>query len=543
VTGGDPSDIDGTLRSTIPDADFFMINPAGVVFGPNASLDVDGSFHVSTADEITFPDGVFSATDPASSILTTAPPEAFGFLNENPASILVDRSDLTLPEGATFSLVGGDITIQGEGGDFSGDPADSPLTAYEYLIPLVKRFVEVDAKLIDLARQLFEEQGKDSPNEEIIDEIMEQQNSLEEEIANEIFPEVSKFDSDFVDEEIPKIRSFLQIPSGDVRLISVASPGAVPIVGPLERADFNGFGNILVDGVFTTLDGDADRMTPGGSFYINGGNVVYKDSHIDSISYGDLDGGDITFIADDLTLTAERERLLSFFRYPLAILTSLFTNTDGTGRGGDITFAADTITFDGGIGVFADTFGSGTSGDITITGRDVAIRFSTSIGSFVESSSGAGGDVTVTADSLLIAADGAVRITGLTSDTSGAGDAGDVLVQAKSVVLDGLQNLEFERGGAGLFQNIGLYRAGVASGSSGSGAAGDVTVIARLESLKYEKERDSLRELAVPATQVASSSRPIASAFRTIHHRFSLPWAPTASGRPSLCVAMPATSS
>jgi filamentous hemagglutinin family protein len=39
VTGGSPSSIDGTLRCTIPDADFYFMNPAGVVFGPNASLD------------------------------------------------------------------------------------------------------------------------------------------------------------------------------------------------------------------------------------------------------------------------------------------------------------------------------------------------------------------------------------------------------------------------------------------------------------------------------------------------------------------------
>ena len=36
VTGGDPSDINGTLRSTIQGADFYFLNPAGVMFGPNA---------------------------------------------------------------------------------------------------------------------------------------------------------------------------------------------------------------------------------------------------------------------------------------------------------------------------------------------------------------------------------------------------------------------------------------------------------------------------------------------------------------------------
>src|SRR5207247_439212 len=50
VTGGRPSQIDGLLQSEIPGANLYLLNPSGVVFGPNATLDVSGSFHVSTAD-------------------------------------------------------------------------------------------------------------------------------------------------------------------------------------------------------------------------------------------------------------------------------------------------------------------------------------------------------------------------------------------------------------------------------------------------------------------------------------------------------------
>src|SRR3954470_2185472 len=71
VTGGEVSNIDGTLASTVGQADFYFLNPAGVMFGPNATLDVPGSFHVSTAYELRFADGTrFSAVDRASSGLT-----------------------------------------------------------------------------------------------------------------------------------------------------------------------------------------------------------------------------------------------------------------------------------------------------------------------------------------------------------------------------------------------------------------------------------------------------------------------------------------
>ena len=44
VTGGVGSAINGTVRSTIAGADLFLLNPAGILFGPNATLNVSGSF-------------------------------------------------------------------------------------------------------------------------------------------------------------------------------------------------------------------------------------------------------------------------------------------------------------------------------------------------------------------------------------------------------------------------------------------------------------------------------------------------------------------
>src|SRR5687768_532347 len=52
VTGGEVSNIDGKLASTVGQADLYFLNPAGVMFGPNAKLDVPSSFHVSTVHEL-----------------------------------------------------------------------------------------------------------------------------------------------------------------------------------------------------------------------------------------------------------------------------------------------------------------------------------------------------------------------------------------------------------------------------------------------------------------------------------------------------------
>jgi filamentous hemagglutinin family protein len=114
VTCGEQSIIDGRLQSAIPGANFYLLNPSGVLFGPNASLDVSGSFHVSTADYLRLGDGgIFSANLSEKSTLTVAPPIAFGFLRENPAEISMQGSSLQVPIGQTLSLIGGDITVQG----------------------------------------------------------------------------------------------------------------------------------------------------------------------------------------------------------------------------------------------------------------------------------------------------------------------------------------------------------------------------------------------------------------------------------------------
>jgi filamentous hemagglutinin family protein len=114
VTGGNPSNIDGTIRSQIPGANLYLLNPSGVLIGPHASLDMSGAFHVSTADVIRLADGgAFFAHPAAPSVLTVAPPAAFGFLSPAPAKITVQGSTLEAPTGKSLSLVGGDVEVTG----------------------------------------------------------------------------------------------------------------------------------------------------------------------------------------------------------------------------------------------------------------------------------------------------------------------------------------------------------------------------------------------------------------------------------------------
>ena len=115
VTGGNPSNIDGLIRSTIPNADFYFLNPYGIMFGPNAKLDVQGSFHASTADYLRLGgNGQFDVRNPSDSLLTVAPVEAFGFISNVPTSINIKTSKLYVSKNKTLSLIGGELSINGD---------------------------------------------------------------------------------------------------------------------------------------------------------------------------------------------------------------------------------------------------------------------------------------------------------------------------------------------------------------------------------------------------------------------------------------------
>lgn len=119
VTGGTPSSIFGAIDTlSYPGANFFLMNPAGIVFGPNATLNVSGSVAFTTANYLRLAEangsnaGIFRADPTATSLLTSAAVAAFGFLGSNPAAIVIQEGKLTVLPGQSISLVGGNVTIR-----------------------------------------------------------------------------------------------------------------------------------------------------------------------------------------------------------------------------------------------------------------------------------------------------------------------------------------------------------------------------------------------------------------------------------------------
>ncbi|NJM28714.1 MAG: filamentous hemagglutinin N-terminal domain-containing protein [Pseudanabaena sp. RU_4_16] len=129
VTGNSISNIDGLIRAN-GNANLFLINPNGIIFGTNAALNLGGSFVASTANAIKFNDGTqFSTVNPQSApLLTVSAPVGLEF-GANPGNI-INHSGTIIPSISpdpnfppflkvglqvqpqkTLALIGGDIFI------------------------------------------------------------------------------------------------------------------------------------------------------------------------------------------------------------------------------------------------------------------------------------------------------------------------------------------------------------------------------------------------------------------------------------------------
>ncbi|NEO86142.1 MAG: DUF4347 domain-containing protein [Spirulina sp. SIO3F2] len=107
VIGGNASIIDGLIQAN---PNLYLMNPAGMVFGANASLNVGGDFFATTADRMGFENGWFNATGDNDYTVLVGTPNQFAFLSEQSGAIL-NFGDLS--SSGDLSLVGGTVLNQG----------------------------------------------------------------------------------------------------------------------------------------------------------------------------------------------------------------------------------------------------------------------------------------------------------------------------------------------------------------------------------------------------------------------------------------------
>ncbi|MFB8795541.1 MAG: CHAT domain-containing protein [Microcoleus sp.] len=112
ISGGDASLINGLITVTGGNSNLFLINPAGIVFGPNASLNVPGAFTATTATGVGFGSNWFNAAGINNFSTLVGTPNAFYFGAAQPGSI-VNAGNLAVVPGQSLALLGGTVISTG----------------------------------------------------------------------------------------------------------------------------------------------------------------------------------------------------------------------------------------------------------------------------------------------------------------------------------------------------------------------------------------------------------------------------------------------
>jgi filamentous hemagglutinin family protein len=114
INGGDPSVINGLIQVTGGNSNLLLMNPAGIIFGDQAQLNVPGDFTATTATGIGFEDNAwFNAVGENNYQSLIGTPTQFAFDQANPGAI-INNGELSLDQGNNLTLLGGNVINTGE---------------------------------------------------------------------------------------------------------------------------------------------------------------------------------------------------------------------------------------------------------------------------------------------------------------------------------------------------------------------------------------------------------------------------------------------
>ena len=522
VTGGNPSNIFGTLQTTeFGNANLFLMNPAGIVFGTNATLNVGGSVTFTTADYIRLAtDNVRFNAIPnvaADALLSAAPVAAFGFLGSNPGTITVQGSQLSISEGQGISLVGGNITVQaGTLDDGTVQPTRLSAPGGQINLASVASPGEIAADSflpspgttmghINLSQGSLLDVSADAAGAVRIrgGEFVMDQTTISADTSNANGTPVAidinvTGDMSISNDEAPALtaRTSGSGDAGEIRIVSAnltVTSAALDSTLALIDTHTSGIGqagkvsittgNLEAGGGVWFIDSGTAAAGHGNDVIINATSARFNDVNI---STGDFrahnqDIFDATGFAGNIRLTADS----------LNLVTAVLSTDSFLGRGGDITLTARTLEMtngllgslslggSGAITLIADTIRLNraqietetafeTGRDITLTGQVIELRDSTSIRNQTSGNADAG-NILVTATDRLILSDQPTtsRPTGFYTNSLGVeGEPLDTLGGKSGSIAITTPLLEMSGG------------ARINTTTETSGRGGDVTIVA-----------------------------------------------------------------
>ncbi|MEM9155671.1 MAG: filamentous hemagglutinin N-terminal domain-containing protein, partial [Cyanobacteria bacterium P01_F01_bin.33] len=376
VTGDSISAIDGEIRYTGDSASIFLINPNGIVFGPESTLNVNASFIATTADGIAFQDGSFwgvSGETSQAPLLTSSIPLGLQF-GEEPGSIHSQARTIFQP----------DLSMLPE--ELLNDP--------EFVIPPIPVGLEV------------------SPNHTL---------AL---VGGDVTVEGD------VESIATAFEGFaaLQAPSGRVEVGSVGSGERVSLT-PVEVGwvlgynSVSNFRDVTLSGALLQASSRSESFE---AIQVQGNTVeIANDTQINSLNeIGSVSSQPIVVNAADSIELSEGS----------SITTAIF---DGSGTAGDIILQSDRLSVLSDSAIDASSQGTGTGGRVIIDAIDMVEVGEFSFISTTGFGDGDAGSISITTEHLSLFDIGLIASSNRAAGagSSGTGDAGTLTIKAESVML------------------------------------------------------------------------------------------------------------
>jgi filamentous hemagglutinin family protein len=458
VTGRSASSIDGTIQAN-GTANVFFLNPSGIVFGKNASLNIGGSFVATTANAIQFGNlGTFSASEPNNPALLTVNPSALlykqiasvaSIQNNSIASAQKDPAGfdafgLQVPDGKSLLLVGGNISMNGGqlnayggrvelGGLASSGTVGIQVNGNDLSLSFPDNITRSDVSLTHGASVSVQAAGGGS---------------------------------------ITVNASDLNITGGS-QLVAGIEQGLGSIGAKAGDITLNATGDIKIDGSGSYIFNNVEQQAIG-----NGGNISLSSNTFELTGGGQIQAvilgkGSPADVVINTNKSVSLDGKTTGDGRTTGVVTGVgaFNDTQNNlaiGKGGNIEIKTDQLLLTNGSQLNVNTFGQGNAGNITLNVSSLSLANGAQLQAISHGQGNAGsiiinatknvfldgssiftsiGSVNSTLNNLAMGKGGNIQITtnqlsltndaGLTTSTNGAGDAGNVIIKAnKSVALD-----------------------------------------------------------------------------------------------------------
>ncbi|EDN70841.1 filamentous haemagglutinin-like protein [Beggiatoa sp. PS] len=389
-------------------------------------MDVQGGFHASTADYLRLEDGGrFEARQPANSLLTIAPIQAFGFLTDSPATLTIEGSKFSVSNANTLTFIGGSLSITdaqlttsfGRLNLASIAGAGEVIPQYEDLaVSAALGNLTVQSSEIntsgDGGGNIYIRSGQFLVSNSFIDAttLGTQRGGTIDIQAQDIFLtegtgiSTTTFNKGIGGDLLIKASNTVNITGGKTQ-----SPSYLYVATDTEMNNAGNAGTLLIEakdisfteGSFIT----SSTWGPG-----QGGNVTLKAT--ESVNFSGEDGyGNVT-----------------------AIIVNTFDKSQNAGDAGTLLIEANRISFQDGASIFNNTFGQGNGGKVTLRANE-QISFTGSsnsgYGSFLQvgvsiaSQGGNAGNLVIETQDLLLTEGSRIFVP-----TFGPGKAGNITISA-----------------------------------------------------------------------------------------------------------------